>query len=209
MLDHPEPRQSFAVLVAAVLSYSLRDLDTAAFGQAVEALGTSASMLLALMVIFFGLLVATLMFFVVAAAATAGGRMLGGTGTFGAVRTAMSWGLAPQVWAMIYRIPAVLFWPEAVRMLHGRGRPALEIGGDTVVFRPIDFGSPFFPHFAVFALLELAVLIWYAVVGSGTLAEAQRFSSWRGLATLSLAVVLPFVALMVVAAAAFLALRTA
>ncbi|HUP47269.1 MAG TPA: YIP1 family protein [Thermoanaerobaculia bacterium] len=208
MLDHPAPRQSFAIVVAAVLSLSLGDLDLRSASEAAALLGMSATASLAVFVLAVMLLAAVIAFFVFAAAATAAGRMLGGHGTFGAVRTAAAWGLAPQVWALFYRLPALVFWPDAVRTLHGGGKPGLEIGSEAMVFRPIDLSSVSFVPFAVYGSLELLALIWYLVVGSSTLAEAQGFSPWRGLANLAVAVVLPFVAILAIVAAAFLAFRT-
>ena len=86
----------------------------------------------------------------------------------------------------------------------GRGKIAL---GDIEI-------TPFFSEdvpldqVLVIGVLELAFFIWYLVVGSQALAEAQRFSSARGLANLLLAVVLPFVALLVLILAGFLAAWT-
>ena len=34
------------------------------------------------------------------------GRLLGGTGEIDGVRAALAWGLAPAIWALLYRVPA-------------------------------------------------------------------------------------------------------
>ena len=175
--------------------------------RAAEALGLPASMLIAIAVILVGGLVSLLFFFALSAAATVSGRyILGGTGTFGDVRTALAWGLAPQVWALIYRLPGILFWPEAMAALNG-GNRRVRVGGGEPDLDLSFIAGPAAPVI-VLGLLELAVLIWYLVAGSRTLAEAQRFSSARGLANLLIAVVLPFVVIAVIAAAAWLAIAT-
>ena len=207
MLDHPERRQSFAVVFAAWVSWSIRDFSWTEMRRASEAFGISASMLIAIAVILLGGLFSLLFFFVLSAAATGAGRfILGGTGSFGDVRTALAWGLAPQVWALIYRLPAIMFWPDAVAALTG-GKRRLQVGSAEP---DLDFSfvaGPVAPMI-VFGLLELACLVWYLVTGSRTLAEAQRFSPARGLANLLIAVVLPFIVILVIAAAAWLAVAT-
>jgi hypothetical protein len=201
MLDHPERRQSFAVVIAAVLSTYLRDLDRVQAGRAIEALGLSASMVMALAVIAVMVCVSAVFFFAFSAAAVAAGRLLGASGTFGEVRTALAWGTAPQVFALIYRLPIAIFFPHLVRRSVS---PEVNVGSTDLVFSTIDFSA----GAIVLALVELAVLVWYLVVGSRTLAEAQKISSMRGFANLLMAVVLPFVALMVVMLAGWLAVTT-
>lgn len=207
MLDHPAQRQSFAVVFAAWVSWSIRDLSWTELRRAAESFGMPASILIALAVILIGGLVSLLFFFVFSAAATAAGRLiLGGHGNFGEVRTALAWGLAPQVWALAYRVPAIIFWPDAVAALSGGKRRMEILPGEPAV----DFTfvvAPIGPVI-VFTLLELASLVWYLITGSRTLAEAQGFSPARGLANLLIAVVLPFVAVAVIAAAAWLAVVT-
>jgi hypothetical protein len=206
MLDHPERRQSFAVVVAAAVSWSIRDLSIPELSGLGDSLGLSTAILVGLLAIFLVTLMSLLFFFAQAAAATAAGRyFLGGTGRFGEVRTALAWGLAPQVWAMFYRIPAAIFWPQAMAQIGGNKR-RLRIGEveDALTLDLPSFSTPF----VVLALLEIGCLVWYLVVGSRTLAEAQRFSPAKGLANLLVAVVLPFVVMIVIVAAAALAMAT-
>lgn len=199
MLDHPQRRQSFAVVAAACISILLRDLDIRLLRNVGDMLGASATALVILFGIALAICVSVVAFFVFSAAATVAGRMLGGGGMFRDVRTAVAWGLAPQAWAIVYRIPAVLIAPDAVSAVN---RPGIRIAADTIELTPLT--SEFF----VLMVLELVFLVWYCVVGSGTLGEAHRFSSLRGFATLLLAVVLPFALILVIIAAAFLAAST-
>lgn len=201
MLDHPERRQSFAVVMAAVLSHHLRDVDRLQAGKAIEALGLPASMMVSLVVIAVMLLVSAIFFFVFSGAAVAAGRMLGGTGTFGQVRTALAWGTAPQVWALVYRLPVAIFFPHLTKKSFGGGTA---VGSADLSFSVVELSW----GIVVIALAELGVLVWYLVVGSRTLAEAQNISSLRGLANLLMAVVLPFAALLVVVLAGWLAATT-
>jgi hypothetical protein len=113
------------------------------------------------------------------------GRFLGGTGDVRGVRAALAWGLVPAIWALLYRLPAAIwFVPSAstsVRMAEGKvgfdpGRMADGCG-----------------ILLVFAFLELIVLAWCAFVMSNTVAEAHKFSAWHGLGTLALSAIAPFV----------------
>ena len=122
------------------------------------------------------------------------GRLLGGTGEIDGVRAALAWGLAPAIWALLYRVPAIWLAPPAadttVRMRGGGftfdpGRMANGCGMALVI-----------------ALLELAVFVWCAFTMSNTVAEAHRFDAGRGFGTLVIAAIAP----LVVAVAAFLAM---
>lgn len=197
---------SISIVIAAMVSFSLRDLDVQGLAQVQQSLGLSTVMLLAPLVLAFVSLFGIGFYFMVSGAATVIGRwMLQGTGTFRDVRLGVAWGLAPQVWALFFRLPVLLLWPDAVAMLRGgRGKIAL---GDIEITPFFSEDVPFY-QVLVIGVLELAFFIWYLVVGSQTLAEVQGFSSMRGLANLLLAVVLPFVALLVLILAGFLAAWT-
>lgn len=199
LLDRVERPEALSLVIAAMVSYSLRDFDYGGLNEAVGSLGFATSFLAALLVIAASGLVSLVFYFVFSAAATAAGRfILGGKGDYRDVRLALAWGLAPQIWALFFRLPAVLLWPGAVAVLRG--------GGREIEFGPIKM-KPFFseevPLYQVLLVgcVELGIFIWYLVVGSQTLAEAHGFSSLRGFANLLLAVILPFVALLVVVAA--------
>lgn len=206
ILDRAGRRGALAIVVAAIVSFSLRDLDVEGLAEAGASLGVPAAMLISLLAIAGVVLVAMLFYFVISAAAALVGRwMLGGTGSFRDVRHAVAWGLAPQVWALLFRLPVLLLWPDAVAMLRG-GRGKIQLGD----FEITPFFSPDVPAYQVIlvGLVELGFLVWYLIVGSQALGEAHRFSSMRGLGSLLLAVVLPFVALIMVVVAGFLAAWT-
>jgi Yip1 domain len=206
ILDRPDRRGALAIVIAAIVSFSLRDLDVEGLAEAGASLGVPTAMLISILAIAGVVLVAMLFYFVVSAAAALVGRwMLGGTGSFRDVRHAVAWGLAPQVWALFFRLPALLLWPDAVATLRG-GRGKIQLGDLEIT----PFFSPDVPIYQVvlIGLVELGFFIWYLIVGSQTLGEAQRFSSMRGFGNLLLAVVLPFVALIVIVVAIFLAAWT-
>jgi hypothetical protein len=206
VLDTAKKPAAIAIVVAAMLSFSLRDLDIQGFNEVALALGLSTVLLLAPLVLVVMSLVGIAFYFVVSAAAVVIGRwMLGGSGTYRDVRLAVAWGLAPQVWALFFRLPVLLLWPDAIALLRG-GRGKIAVGDLEIT----PFFSPDVPLYQVIVIgcLELAFFVWYLTVGSGALGEAQGFSSLRGLANLLLAVVLPFVALAVVMIAGFLAVWT-
>ena len=206
ILDSAEKPAAIAIVIAAMLSFSLRDLDIQGFAEVESALGLPTVLLLAPLVLAVMAFAGIVFYFVVSAAAAVIGRwMLGGSGTHRDVRLAVAWGLAPQVWALLYRLPVLLLWPDAVALLRG-GRGKIAVGD--LEIKP--FFSPDVPLYQVIviACLELAFFAWYLTVGSQALGEAQGFSSLRGLANLLLTVVLPFVALLVVIIAGFLAVWT-
>jgi hypothetical protein len=206
ILDRSDRRGALAIVIAAIVSFSLRDLDIDGLAEAGASLGLATAMLISILAIAGVVLVAMLFYFVISAAAALVGRwMLGGTGSFRDVRHAVAWGLAPQVWALFFRLPALLLWPDAVAMLRG-GRGRIQIGDIEIT----PFFSPDVPIYQVIllGLVELGFFIWYLVVGSQTLGEAHGFSSMRGFGNLLLAVVFPFVALIVIVVAIVLAAWT-
>ncbi len=113
------------------------------------------------------------------------GRLLGGTGEIRAVRAALAWGLAPAIWAMVYRVPAAVWvsasFSTSVRMSDGNVAfdPGLIAGGCGIAL--------------FFVVLELIVLVWCAFVMSNTVAEAHGFTAWHGLGTLVIATIAPLI----------------
>jgi hypothetical protein len=130
-------------------------------------------------------LVMLLLFYGFAWLAYAAGRFLEGEGSPVAVRSALAWGMAPIIWALLYRVPAALFGPA-------QGLAQVRVGDDRLRIDPGQFTSGCFIAL-VFALLELGVLVWYLVVASRTLGEAHRFSAWRGLGTLLIVGITPLI----------------
>jgi hypothetical protein len=205
ILDSPVRKGSVAVVIAASVSYALRDLKIPEMRKAAESLGIAGSLLVGLGVVVALVITSLIFYYVVSAAATFAGRaILGGSGNYANVRKAVAWGLAPQVWGVFFRLLAIAFWPEAVALLQGT-QPAFRMGD--IEFTPI-FGAVPFHETLIVGLGELAIFIWYLIVGGQTLAEAHGFSSLRGVANLILAVVLPFVILLILAAAFALTMWT-
>jgi hypothetical protein len=129
-------------------------------------------------------LFALLLLYLFSWAALGIGRALEGEGSARELRSAMAWGGVPFIWALLYRIPAVIWFPAT----------RTKVGGEHVRF---SFNALQAGHgcltMLVFGILELATLGWYLYVVSNTIGEAHRFSSWRGLATLLLTAVTPIV----------------
>ena len=112
------------------------------------------------------------------------GRFLEGTGDLRRVRSALAWGCAPLIWALIYRIPAAILTPSKGLAQVGVGnnfriQPGQMSGGCVAAL--------------VIGLLELATFVAYLVVSSRTLAEAHRYSAWRGFGTLVIVGITPVV----------------
>lgn len=139
-------------------------------------------------------LVMVLLFYLFAWIAHVAGRFLEGQGTYADVRAALAWGLAPIIFALLYRVPVALFGPSQ--------NAGLVRIGEQVKFTPGQLSGG-----CLFALLigvlELGTAVWFAVVASHTLGEAHRFSSWRGFGTLVIVAITPIVIMI----AAFLSLR--
>ncbi|MBV9494807.1 MAG: YIP1 family protein [Acidobacteria bacterium] len=103
-------------------------------------------------------------FYVLAWIAVLIGRIFDGQGSVRAMRSALAWGLAPVILSLVYRLPMV-FLPQP---------------------------SGFFA-IAFFALLRAALVLWWVAITSVTIAEAEKFSPWSGLATLVLTALAPAV----------------
>jgi hypothetical protein len=112
------------------------------------------------------------------------GRLFEGTGNARSVRSAVAWGLAPAIWAVLIRFPAALMGGNA----NSRARAT----GGAFVLEPTRFAGGC-AMALVLLVIELAIFGWYVVVASSTLAEAHGFSPLRGFATLLLSILSPLV----------------
>lgn len=125
--------------------------------------------------------------------ATQIGRQLEGRGTFADVRAALGWGLVPIIWAVIFRIPIVIY------------RSRLPISGTDPAHLIVDFISQGGCTFAIVVLVfQLVIGGALLTVASLCVAEAHQFSGWKGLATLMISALIPFV----IVIAAMFAFRT-
>lgn len=125
------------------------------------------------------------LFYLFAWIAQQAGRFLEGRGTYADVRTALAWGLAPVIWALLYRIPAAV-----LGLAQGPGR--MKSGPEGFRFDPGQLSGGCALTLAI-GLLELATFVWYVVVSSRVLGEAHRFSSLRGFGTLVIVGITPLV----------------
>ena len=123
------------------------------------------------------------------------GRFLGGTGQIREVRAATAWGLAPAIWALLYRVPVAL-------SLWGARDGVVPLRDGNVGFDPGQIAAGCGTGLVIL-LLELTVFAWCVAISSSTLAEAHKFSAWHGLGTILLAALTPFVVILAAVLAVF------
>lgn len=202
ILDHRPGRGVIVLVVGAFLSAVVKEFNLEDFEQATSQLGLAALAVLAGAVLFLAPVLCVALFYLLALVAKVTGAWVGGSGNGLAIRTALAWGFAPFIWALLYRIPAVIFWPQAAGIFRD-DKSAVTVGGDPeMMINSAMMAAPY--QIAILLVLELAVVVWYLVVASQALAEAQGISSWAGLGNLLLAWVIPFVALVIIGVAAAL-----
>lgn len=179
ILDAGRDRLGLVIVILASYSAMFGDLER----SEMSALRRQQEIPFALVVI--GLIVAVplfgfLLYYIFSWLAYAIGRALEGTGKPAQIRSAAAWGLAPVVWALLYRVPASIFFA---------GSEAVKVGKNLSVDTG-RFGSGCLA-IVIFGALELATLAWCVAVTSNTIGEAHGFSSWRGLATFILTAITP------------------
>jgi hypothetical protein len=184
ILDGPEDRMVIPLVLLAAVSAMLGDVDWRGVRGALASHGTVKMVLIAVCAVLAALLVAVLVFYLFAWVALWVGRLFDGTGEVRGVRSAVAWGLTPAIWAVLYRLPAAL--------LGGNANSRARMVNDAFVIDPTRFAGGC-AMAIVLMVIELAVLAWYVVVASSTLAEAHSFSPLRGFATLALSVLSPLV----------------
>src|SRR5688572_1189896 len=181
ILDAGRDRMVIPLVLLATLSAILGDLDRSSL-DAMRKLPVNFGLLAV------GICVGVsafflLLFYVFTWIAYGMGRLLEGTATPREVRSAMAWGLAPNIWAILYRLPAVLLSPGAMESRLG-------VNEKRLVFNPDLMGMGCIGS-VIFSALELTTLVWYCVVASKTVGEANRFSAGRGFGTLVLTGISP------------------
>lgn len=202
ILDHRPGRGVIVLVVGAFLSAAVKELDIEGLGQGAAMLGPTMLTGIVLGVLLLIGAIAVGVFFVFAWIAKVTGTWVGGSGSALAIRTALAWGFAPFIWAALYRIAAVIFWPDAAQVLRSEHSVAKIGGKERIVELSLTEAPPY--QIAILLVLEFAVVLWYLGVASRALAEAQGISSWRGFGNLVLAYTIPFVALLVIGIAAAL-----
>lgn len=121
------------------------------------------------------------------------GKLLGGSGSVPDVRAALAWAMVPAIWSIVYRIPVALYMSR----FHLTSNQAMK----AAILNFLANGGCAIA--VVSAMLQLLFFGWFLFVGSNTLAEAQRFSAWRGLGNLALVLAVP----VVIAVAAIMTLK--
>jgi hypothetical protein len=185
ILDQPRDRMALPLFALAVASGILGDLDAPMIQRILQQpKGWQFGLMLAAATVGIGIALVVLAWFYAWVPVWIG-RFLEGTGEIREVRSALAWGSAPAIWALLYRLPAAIW-------LGGTRGSEVHVGGDTI---RIDAGalSNACGVALVFALLELLVFVWCLVLLSNTVAEAHRLSPWKGLGTLILSALVPVV----------------
>lgn len=194
LLEAPSSRAVLLLFALSSVSGIFGDFDAPSVQQVVHQAGGArvAWMIAGVLVCLLVLLVALCWFYAYVPLFI--GRFLGGTGEIRGVRAALAWGLAPTVWALLYRIPAAIWLTPAPSA-------SVRMRGGNVAFDPGRIADGCGMALVV-VLIELAVFAWCAYVMSNTVAEAHRFSAWHAFGTLVLAAIAP----LVVGVAAFLSM---
>jgi hypothetical protein len=185
ILDAGRDRMIIPLVLLATVSAVLGDVDRPAIDTLRKAPVPVHYSILVIGIVLAAFLFFLLFFYLFSWIAYGLSRVLEGSASPREVRSAMAWGLTPIIWAIVYRLPAILLWPETMESRIRRT-------SDAMTFQPGILGVGCIGG-VVFATLELAMLVWYLVVTSNTLGEANRFSSWRGFGLLVLTSITPIV----------------
>src|SRR5688572_8135127 len=156
ILDTPPDRMIVPLILLGIISGGLRDFNPRSFP------GVDAKTWLIICAVIAGVIaVFVLLFYAFAWIAYFIARWLEGSGDPAATRSALAWGTAPIIWALLYRLPVAFFalaYPTRVG-----------VQGRNINFTTGMVGDGCMAAL-VFAIVELAVLLWYLVVASQTLA---------------------------------------
>ena len=193
ILDRPD-RWAVAVVFLASVCTSVDQLDARHLAEVIPTLKILPTMaIIALVIIVIGMSW-VLVLYLLSWIATPIGRMMGGTGTVADVRAGLAWAVMPVVWSPIYRIPIII--------LATRSPITPEVNVRRAVVGFLTHGGC--SILVLFLILQLLFELWCIVLGSFTVAEAQRFSTQKGFVNVVITIALP---LMVIFAAVF-TLRT-
>jgi hypothetical protein len=207
ILDTRGTRGAILLIYAAFFSSLITEIDVRDLPKALDSL-SPPTLAIAVAVLLVVSACVIPLFYGLSWLAMWSGRFVGGTGSYPAVRAAMAWGTAPVIWALLYRLPAIIFWPAASEVFRddSKRKSAVPIGEAITVAMQSPASSAFY-QIAILAGLEALLLALYLIVASNTLAEAQGISSWAGLGNLLMAYVLPIAIILTIMLAAFLSFR--
>lgn len=181
-------RMVVPLVLLAILSGGIKDVRLSGARQAVKTLPSPTVWLIVTAVFLCVIPLLVAFFYLLAWIAVWVGRLFEGRATTRAVRSALAWGGAPVIWALLYRIPVAIF-------VQGAETSEAKIRAGNWAFNPQQLSGGCGLALAI-AMLNLVVLIWYLICASNTLAEAFDFSGWRGFATLLLTWLSPLVVLL-------------
>ena len=184
-------RWTLQIIVLASVCTTVVDVDTKTVARELPGLSlTSGLALLAIGIVAQAISWIVLALIVAAIAAPIGRFLLHGTGKFRDVFAAVAWALVPAIWSIVYRAPFAMLSYR----LHEVPRQDVK-----------QFFFSFVTHggcslVVVYLFLQLAFEIACVVLGSFTMAEAQKFSTQKGFVNVIAALVFP---VMVIFAAVF------
>jgi hypothetical protein len=181
ILDSGRDRWAVQIVLLAFVCASVSDSDVRGLSEFlpnIDLLSVIAVVLVALIV---GAAMWVLALFILSWIAAPIGRMLGGTGTVADVRAALAWAMVPMIWSVIYRIPLAVFKSRMPL------RPDQHVKDIFLNF--IEHGGC--ALITVVLALQIVLTLWSVFVASGTLAEAQQFSTEKGFVNFVIAIALP------------------
>ena len=184
VLSSDERRYVIPIVVLAIASTMLNEMQKRQDLRSIPAVPMAQLGLIVICIVIATVLSMLLVFYGLSWVAVGAGRLLDGTGEPRDVRAAMAWGMAPIVWAIVYRLPASLLFERPQQ---------LRVDSNWILL-------------VVLAFLEITVFAWWLITTSSTLGVAHRFSTLRGFATLLLVLAAPVV--LIVAAALTFAMRS-
>lgn len=193
ILDSGQHRWTAEITALAAICAAAAGSDVRELQKELPGLEIVPTLALALLALIGDAIVWVLLLYLFSWLATLVGRKLDGQGTAADVRAALAWSLVPVIWAVILRIPLVIY----------QRRFVLEGGSPwTVAGNLIEQGGC---TLAVMLLtVQMLVRIAVVVLASFCVGEALRFSAWKGFGTVAISAAIPIV----VVIAAILAVKT-
>lgn len=183
ILDAGPKRWTLQITILAFVCASVLDRDALRVNQVMPTLTTPSIILIALGGILAGALLWVGLLYFMGWLITIAGRILKGSATAADVRAALAWGMVPVIWSAIYRIPFAIYEYSFATGPRLNAREALmnyaASGGCVLI--------------VVFLALQLLVCVWCLAIMTATLAEAQRFSIEKSLASIGITLVFPIV----------------